>query len=192
MNKMVICKPAAVLLCVVILLCACLCGCQQNEKGFPVPVSPAEVSAFELNGEGYADTQLGEIYDCMAEDNSIDKLNKKFEIKCLRKNDDGYHIVYTGVKRVLVLSFDSTGSWTDTDKLACIYTLTSSRAAFDKLSVGDSIELVKAADPECRFAFLMSGLGEPRCSDHYTEDGYHTHIEYNSDLNISDIYYDVI
>lgn len=190
MNK-VLCKPTALLLCVLILLSACLCGCQQNEKGFPVPVSTTQKSAFELNSGGYTDVQLSDIYDCMLEAKTINDLHKKYAIKCLRKDEDGYHIIYTGVKRLLVLRFDSEGNWTDTDKLACIYTITSSRAAFDELEVGDSIELVQAVDPSCLYAFLSGDSDEPRCSDHYTEDGYHTHIEYDEDLDISEIYWDL-
>ena len=184
-------RIAAVLVAAMILLSCLLCGCSKAEKGFPIAVSPLERSYYELCATKYKDNDLEQIYKLMVDKNDMEKLNKQYPVECLRKDDDGYHIIYVGSKKILVLYFDSQAQWREMSKLGCMFFVTKSRGYFDALEVGDPITDVQTIDPVCFFPFLLTGSGEPKVSDHYTEDGYHTHITYDDDLNIATISYDV-
>ena len=184
-------RIAAIVIAAVILFSACLCGCSKTEKGFPIAVSPIERSFYELCATKYKDTDLEQIYKLMTDKNDMEKLNKQYPVECLRKDGDGYHIIYVGAKKILVLRFDSNAEWQEMSKLDSIYYVTKSRGYFDDLAVGDPITKVQTVDPTCFFEFLLEGSDAPKISDHYTEDGYHTHITYDDDLNIATISYDV-
>ncbi len=176
-----------ILLCAVVALSAMLVGCDQKEKNFPVAVSDTKRSALDLNNDARKDSDLEKIYDLMADGASVNQLNDKYEIKCLRKDGDTYRVIYWGNKRVLVLRFDQDGKWIKADKLRSYYTLSDSRGKYDSLKAGDTVEKVQTIDPTCYFAFLVDKTSDELYSDHYTEDGYYTHIEYDKDFNIVSI-----
>ena len=193
MKRTTFSRYAAVLIAAVILLSCCLCGCDTTkpEKGFPTAVSPIDRSYYELCKTRYKDTDLEQIYNLMVDKNNMEKLNKKYPVECLRKDDDGYHIIYAGSKKILILRFDAQANFVEAPKLNSIYYVTKTRGYFDELQVGDPITKVQTIDPTCYFEFLLEGSTAPKESDHYTEDGYHTHIAYDNDLNISAINYDI-
>ncbi len=183
--------PIAVLLCMLTFLSVCLSGCSGTEKGFPVAVSDADRSMYELTEKKCKDSELFEIYEMMASGKELADVHKQYEVCCLRKDDEGYHVIYVGKNRVLVLYFDSEGNWIERDKLESLYYTTRTRGHFDKLQKGDPISKVQYADPYCFFPFLNERGDHPLESDHYTQDGYHTHITYDEDLNIRTIEYDI-
>ena len=187
-------KPILILLCAVMVLSACLTGCKSNEPNFPVALSDTTRSAFELCTKGYKDTELDKIYQFMLDDEKINakKLHDKYEIQCLRKDDDGYAVYYIGNTRILLLRFNEKGEWVKRDRLHSMYRVTETRGKFDALKEGDNVTKVQSTDPVAYFPFLVDPSGADLRTDHYTGDGYHTVILYDDNYNISSINYGLI
>lgn len=179
-------KKACIIVAALMLLSACLSGCSSNEKGFPLPLSPTEKSAFEMCTTMYTDVQLGEIYNYMAEEKDVDKLDKKYEIQCLRKTDDGYKAFYVSTKKFLIFSFDKNAKFIEEERKVCERALLKSVADFDAIKVGDSVHIVQTVDQKSYIPFL-AGVEGAFYSDHYTEDGYHVHIVYDEGERVSSI-----
>ena len=173
---------------------ACLTGCKSNEPNFPVALSDTTRSAFELCTKGYKDTELDKIYQFMLDDEKINakKLHDKYEIQCLRKDDDGYAVYYIGNTRILLLRFNEKGEWVKRDRLHSMYRVTETRGKFDLLKEGDNVTKVQSTDPVAYFPFLVDPSGADLRTDHYTGDGYHTVILYDDNYNISSINYGLI
>lgn len=187
-------KPILILLCAVMVLSACLTGCKSNEPNFPVALSDTTRSAFELCTKGYKDTELDKIYQFMLDDEKINakKLHDKYEIQCLRKDDDGYVVNYIGNTRILMLRFNENGEWVKRDRLHSMYRVTETRGKFDLLKEGDNVTKVQSTDPVAYFPFLVDSSSTDLRTDHYTGDGYHTVILYDDNYNISSINYGLI
>ena len=184
-------KPLFLLLCAVILLSACLCGCgQKAEKGFPIAVSDAGCSVFEVCRDNYTDKELTEILQYMTENRTVKALNDKYPIECLRKDADGYRVIYNSAKNLLVLKFDTEANWLERSEQESIYTIMTTVAFYDPLKVGDDVEAVKAVDKYAYFAF-EDDPSKPLCSDHYCGDGYRVHIDYDADHSITAITTDI-
>lgn len=192
--RKIIQKPILILLCAVMVLSACLTGCKSNEPNFPVALSDTTRSAFELCTKGYKDTELDKIYQFMLDDEKINakKLHDKYEIQCLRKDDDGYAVYYIGNTRILLLRFNEKGEWVKRDRLHSMYRVTETRGKFDLLKEGDNVTKVQSTDPVAYFPFLVDPSGADLRTDHYTGDGYHTVILYDDNYNISSINYGLI
>lgn len=192
--RKIIQKPILILLCAVMVLSACLTGCKSNEPNFPVALSDTTRSAFELCTKGYKDTELDKIYQFMLDDAKINakKLHDKYEIQCLRKDDDGYAVYYIGNTRILLLRFNEKGEWVKRDRLHSMYRVTETRGKFDLLKEGDNVTKVQSTDPVAYFPFLVDPSGADLRTDHYTGDGYHTVILYDDNYNISSINYGLI
>lgn len=184
-------KSILVLLCAVIALSACLTGCQSNEPNFPVALSDTTRSAYELCAKPYKDTELEKIYQFMLEENdpNAKNLHDKYEIQCLRKDDDGYVVNYVGSSRILVLRFNDKGEWEKRDRLHSLYRITETRGMFDVLKEGDNVSKVQTTDPTCYFPFLAGPSSTDLRTDHYTQDGYHTVILYDNNHNITSVSY---
>ena len=187
----VINKSILVLLCAVIALSACLTGCKSTEPNFPVALSDTTRSAFELCIKAYKDTDLEKIYKFMLEEKepSAKNLNDKYEIQCLRKDDDGYVVNYIGNTRILVLRFNDKGEWEKRDRLHSLYRITETRGKFDALKEGDQVSKVQTADPTTYFPFLVDPASTDLRTDHYTQDGYHTVILYDNSFKITSVSY---
>lgn len=174
-------RPVILLLCAAVALCGCLCGCsgEKREKNFPVALSVTDRSALELNPDDkeYKDVELAAIYAYAKENPSVTDLNDEYPICCLRKDDGGYHVVYEGQKRVLVLWYDEEGNWIESEKLTSIARMVTSRGKLDAVKIGDSIKKVQSADPYRYYPFLTDASA-PLYSDHYCEDGYHVHLTF--------------
>lgn len=184
-------KSLLLLLCAVIALSACLTGCQSNEPNFPVALSDTTRSAYELCTKGYKDAELEKIYQFMLDEKDPDagKLHDKYEIQCLRKDDDGYAVNYIGNTRILVLRFNDKGKWQQRDRLHSLYRITDTRGKFDALKEGDHVSKVQTTDPTAYFPFLVDPSGADLRTDHYTQDGYHTVILYDNNYNITSVTY---
>ena len=184
-------KSILVLLCAVIALSACLTGCHSTEPNFPVALSDTTRSAYELCTKPYKDTELENIYQFMCEEKEPDakKLNEKYEIQCLRKDDEGYIVNYIGNTRILVLRFNDKGAWEKRDRLHSLYRITETRGKFDVLKEGDSVSKVQTTDPTAYFPFLVDPASTDLRTDHYTQDGYHTVILYDNSFTITSVSY---
>ena len=180
-------KYICAVLTAVILISVCLCGCTVNEKGFPIPLSPVEKSVFEMCTNMHSDLELDEIYAYMAEEKNIDSLNNKYEIQCLRKKGDGYQVMYVSTDRILIFDFDKNAVWIEKGRKESIRSLLNTVAQLDGIKEGDSVHVVQAVDHRSYIPFMARDEELPLESDHYTQDGYHVHIEYDAQHNVTSI-----
>lgn len=184
--------PMILLLCAAIALSVLLTGCDEKPANFPVAVSDTTRSAIELNTGGFRDADLEEMYRFMRDGATVNQLNDKYEIACLRKRDDGYQALYWGTKKMLVLNFDAEGNWIEADRLHSLFRLIGSRVKLDQLKAGDNVLKVQQADPTAYFPFLADKENGDLETNHYSEDGYHTRILYDKDFNITSVTYELM
>ena len=188
--KKVFSKSVFLLLALCIACSAFLCACDNKTvpQNFPVAISPADRSALELCSTPRTNADLDKIYSFVNDSgNSINDLNKKYEIQCLRQDEDEYRIEYIGGNHILVLRFDKDAKYIKDEKLNSLYRVTDTRGKFDKLKVGDPVTEVQKVDPSCYFPFLLDPSTDRHVTYHYTEDGYCTKIKYDTDMKISEI-----
>ena len=114
---------------------------------------------------------------------TMDELNELYPIECVRKTEfdsyQAYKVSYLGEDKVVVVIFDISGN----KCMSWIYNLNSLKADFENLRIGQTVADVKNVDPNGYYWFLITGTGEPLCSDHYTRDGYLITIEYEIEDN---------
>ena len=158
--------PIILLLCAVIAVSVCLTGCDEKEPNFPVGLSDTTRSAIELNTDVRKDSDLEKIYREMLDGMTVKQLNDAYEIKCLRQDDDGYRVIYTGNTRALVLRFDNDANWIKADRLRSLYRIAPTRGKFDVLKKGDNVSKVQTADPTCFFPFLVDQSSDDLETNH--------------------------
>ena len=129
----------------------------------------------------YDETDLSEL----AEFNGLlNELNTKCPIECLRKDNGVYRVSYLGDGRIAVLLFDSSGN----KILGNTYRTQLLKSDFNGLAKGQSLDAVRAIDPNGEYLFLYTGRNDtPKESLHYTKDGYLITIQYDASCSIISI-----
>ena len=129
----------------------------------------------ELVSKKYSDAQLRTISQLEA---TMSELNKQYPIECLRKIGTAYRVSYLGNDGVAIIYFDSSEKKT----LGSVCRLHLTKADFDELTIGQSLERVQELDPQGEYLFLYSGRNDaPKISTHYTIDGYLITVEYDEE-----------
>jgi len=165
---------------VIISLCW-LCSCAQGGSDVKAEISPSDKSIIDLVSKKYEKSELLSIVEFGG---SINELNAKYHIECLREKDNTYRVSYCGDESVAVLLFDNSGNrlWGN------VYITQQSKSDFDELVKGQSLEEVRAIDPDGVYLFLYTGRNDtPKVSSHYTKDGYLITIEYDDTNTITSI-----
>ena len=146
-----------------------------------IEISPQDKNIFDLTSKIYDETELLELTKF---NGSLNELDKKYPIECLRKDDGIYRASYLGEDRIAILLFDSSGNRICSN----IYNTQLLECAFDSLEKGKSLDEVMAIDPEGNYLFLYTGRNDtPKKSQHYTKDGYLITIEYDVSNTITSI-----
>lgn len=165
----------------IIMLLYLLCSCSERGNRMECYISSSDKTLIDLASTTYSDSQLTRI---VSYSGSINELNDMFPIECLREVEDTYRVSYLGEQRVAVIVFDKDGNRI----LGNTHSAMQSKSDFNKLRNGQSIEDVKAIDPEGEYLFLYTGRDDtPRVSTHYTTDGYLITIEYDDSNKIINI-----
>lgn len=139
-----------------------------------VEISPQDKSLVDLASTIYDESQLLEITTF---NGSMNELNNSHTIECLRENNDKYRVSYLGDGKIAVLIFDDSGNML----LGNIYSTQLFKNDFDRLVKGQSLDEVRAVDPNGEYLFLYTGRNDtPKVSSHYTKDGYLITIEYDA------------
>lgn len=180
-------KSTCMIIALLVLLSACLCGCEENVKGFTLPLSPDNKSAFEMCTTTYTEKKLNEIYKKAVDAENAEALDKSFPLQCLRKDGDNYNVYYVSSNEILILTYDQDGKLIEQSKKKDLRRLVKSVYALEELEVGDNVHEVQAIDQHSYIPFMAGEEDAPMSSDHYTEDGYHMHIEYDGNRNIVSI-----
>ncbi len=146
-----------------------------------IEISQPDKSLVDLASKTYDETDLSEL----AEFNGLlNELNTKYPIECLRKDNGVYRVSYLGDGRIAVLLFDSSGN----KILGNTYRTQLLKSDFNGLAKGQSLDAVRAIDPNGEYLFLYTGRNDtPKESLHYTKDGYLITIQYDASCSIISI-----
>ena len=164
-----------------IMLISLLCACAKGENDLNVEIPPSDNSLIDLASTTYDESQLLEIVKFSG---SIDELNTQYPIECIRVDSGTYRVSYLGDESIAVLLYDDSG-----DKLfGNVYSTQRLRSDFYGLVKCQSLEEVRAVDPDGEYLFLYTGRNDtPKVSSHYTKDGYVITIEYSAENTIISI-----
>ena len=157
-----------------------ICSCTKGRSDLNIEISPPDKSLVDLASKIYEKTEL----ELMNFSGSLNELNIQYPIECLREDNGMYRVSYLGDESVVVFLFDGFGN-----KLSGrTYSTQLLKSDFDKLLKGQSLDRVRAIDPNGEYLFLYTGRNDtPKVSSHYTKDGYLITIEYDDSNVITSI-----
>lgn len=165
-------KKSFALISIMILLLL-LCSCAKGGSDLKIETSPSDKSLVDLASKIYEETELLEL---MKFSGSLNELNIKYPIECLREDNGMYRVSYLGDESVVIFLFDGSGN----RLFGSTYSTQLLKSDFDKLVKGQSLDKVRAIDPNGEYLFLYTGRNDtPKVSFHYTKDGYLITIEYD-------------
>lgn len=158
-----------------------ICSCTKGRSDLNIEISPPDKSLVDLASKIYEKTELLELMNFSG---SLNELNIQYPIECLREDNGMYRVSYLGDESVVVFLFDGFGN-----KLSGrTYSTQLLKSDFDKLLKGQSLDRVRAIDPNGEYLFLYTGRNDtPKVSSHYTKDGYLITIEYDDSNVITSI-----
>lgn len=158
-----------------------LCSCVDEENDLAAELSPSDKNVVNLVSNTYKESELQKMIEFSG---SIRELDAQYPIECLRKDGNSYRAAYLGDNCVAMLWFDDSGN----KILGNIYRITCLKSDLVELMKNQSLEDVKAIDPEGDYMFLYTGSNNtPRASYHYTKDGYLFTVEYSESNVITSI-----
>lgn len=164
-----------------IILMLLLCSCSQKETDTKIEISPSDKSIIKLASKIYDEQQLSNIAKFGG---SLNELNDKYPIECLRKNVNIYRASFLGNDIIAVVAFNNSGKFL----FGKTYAVQLSKSDFNEMKKGQSLEDVMATDPNGEYLFLYTGRNDtPRSSSHYTKDGYLITVEYDESNIITNI-----
>ena len=150
-----------------------ICSCTKGGSNLNIEISPSDKSLVDLASKIYDETELLEITKF---NGSLNELNIKYPIECLRKDNGMYRVSYLGDVSIAIFLFDGSGNRISGN----IYSTQLLKSDFDGLVKGRSLDEVRAIDPNGEYLFLYTGRNDtPKVSSHYTKDGYLITIEYD-------------
>ena len=151
-----------------------ICSCTKGGNDLTIEIAPSNKTLVDLASKIYNETELSEL---MKFNGSLNELNIKYPIECLRKDNGMYRVSYLGDGRIAILLFDDSGN----KVFANTYSSQLLKSDFDEMVKGRSLEDVMAIDPNGEYLFLYTGRNDtPKVSSHYTIDGYLITIEYDA------------
>ena len=154
-----------------------ICSCSKERSDLNIEISPSDKSVVDLASRIYDETELLELTKF---NGSLKELNAKYPIACLREDNGIYRAAYLGEGSIGIFLFDGSGNRLS----AKTYTTQRFKSDFDGLAKGQSLDEVRAIDPNGEYLFLYTGRNDiPRVSSHYTKDGYCITIAYD-DSNV--------
>ena len=156
-----------------IVLVILICSCAKGGSNLKIEISPSDKSLVDLASKIYDETQLLELTKF---NGSMNELNTKHPIECLRQDNGTYRVSYLGDGSIAVLLFDDSGNRLSGN----IYSTLLLKSDFDSLVKGQLLDEVRLIDPNGEYLFLYTGRNDtPKVSSHYTKDGYLVTIEYD-------------
>lgn len=169
------------LIIIIVLLLGLFSSCSKGVEQV-LKTSPVNENVIDIVSKKYSDSELLEISKYKG---TINKLNDKYPVECLRKIGEYHRVAYLGTNSILIIYFDDNGNIISRN----IYNSVLKKSDFDILKIGMSLEEVKKIDPNGDYSFIYTGRNDLKTSLHYTKDGYILSIEYdenNTIVNISE------
>lgn len=165
---------------IIVLLCM-LFACDKGGNSMEIKTSPSDKNLIDLTSVVYEQSQL---LDIVESNRSIDELNALYPIECLREIGGTYRASYLGDGSIAVILFDNSGS----KVMGSIHDAIILKSDFNCLEKGQSLNDVRAVDPNGEYLFLYTGRSDtPKVSTHYTKDGWLITIEYDDSNRIINI-----
>lgn len=159
-------------------------SCEQGK--FSLKVSANDKTIADLSSKRYSDSELANIAEF---DGSVDELDDKYPIECVRSYYKGYRVSYLGDGNVAALVFDSHGD----KQWGRVHKTRLSKADFGAIKNGEAVADVMALDPDGEFLFLYTGSDDaPRVSSHYTTDGYLISVWYDDSYKVEKVEHELI
>ena len=150
-----------------------ICSCTKGGSDLNIEISPPDKSLVDLASKIYDETELLELTKF---NGSLNELNIKYPIECLREDNGIYRVSYLGDGSIAIFLFDGSGNRV----VGSTYSTQLLKSDFDGLVKGRSLDEVRAIDPNGEYLFLYTGRNDtPKVSSHYTKDGYLITIEYD-------------
>lgn len=158
----------------IIVMLLMICSCSKGRSDLNIEIAPPDKGLVDLASKIYNESELLEITRF---DGSLKELNNKYPIACLREDNGIYRAAYLGDGSIGIFLFDGSGN-----KLSAkTYSMQRFKSDFDGLTKGQSLDEVRAIDPNGEYLFLFTGRNDiPRVSSHYTKDGYCITIAYDA------------
>lgn len=157
----------------IIVMLLVMCSCTKGGSDLNIEISPPDKSLVDLASKIYDETELLELTKF---NGSLNELNIKYPIECLREDNGMYRVSYLGDGIIAIFLFDGSGNRV----LGSTYSTQLLKSDFDGLVEGRSLDEVRAIDPNGEYLFLYTGRNDtPKVSSHYTKDGYLITIEYD-------------
>lgn len=171
---------------IILFLLCILSACKEGDNNLNIEISSPEKNITDLVKKTYRRSQLMDIVQLEV---SLQELNTKYPIECIRKIGNLYRVSYLGDFNIAMIVFDSNGN----KILGNIYNTVLAKSDFHKLNVGQLLEDVQKIDPYGEYLFLYTGRNDsPRVSTHYTKDGYIIVIKYNDNDVIVSIDFNLV
>lgn len=162
---------------------------------------------YEIVSATYAEHELDDI---VANEYSVEVLNQKYPIECVRKSKDTYEtllnqnfteeyianpdeddfpwIIYLGENHYVFLLYNDVGK--------CIYSSKNSisnteLSSFLNIKKGDTLDKIKELDANGDYTYIenFTGVVMPPTSQHYTKDGYIVGIIYDDNYCVDNVYW---
>lgn len=157
----------------IIVMLLVMCSCTKGGSDLNIEISSPDKSLVDLASKIYDETELLELTKF---NGSLNELNIKYPIECMREDNGMYRVSYLGDGSIAIFLFDGLGNRV----LGSTYSTQLLKSDFDGLEKGRSLDEVRAIDPNGEYLFLYTGRNDtPKVSSHYTKDGYLITIEYD-------------
>lgn len=161
-------------------------SCKKGDNDLNIEISSPDKSLVDLASKIYDEAELLELTKF---NGSLNRLNIKYPIECLRQDNGMYRVSYLGDGSIAIFLFDGSGNRI----LGSTYSTQLLKSDFNGLVKGQSLDEVRAVDPNGEYLFLYTGRNDtPKVSSHYTKDGYLITIEYDASNIIVSINKDLI
>lgn len=172
-------KKILVIFVILIILCFTLYFERRLNMG-NIEISDDSLKVSALISKEYSEADLTSI---SLLDYSIFEYNKLYPIECLRKEYNNYKLVYCGDSGYLVIYFNMDGK-----KVFSKYFKKSvSYDNFIGIKHGTYYKDVMAIDKYGNYDSFYASSTTSFRSEHYTDDGYYIIIEYDDNLNVSNL-----
>ena len=150
-----------------------MCSCAKGGSDLNIEISPSDKRLVDLASKIYDETELLELTKF---NGSLNELNIQYPIECVREDNGIYRVSYLGDGSIAIFLFDGSGN----RFLGSTHSTQLLKSDFDGLVEGQSLDEVRAIDPNGEYFFLYTGRNDtPKVSSHYTKDGYLITIEYD-------------
>ena len=123
----------------------------------------------------YDESQLNDISSLRC---TINELNNRFPVECIRKDFNHYRVSYAGKNMFVVIHFDEDGKWLMTHT----YKANLSLSDYKTIKKGQTLAEVIEIDPEGDYIFLYTGRNDCPISTHISVDGYLIQIIFDSNI----------